>query len=80
MHKVRVEDRKEVCEDFKTIHQAKDAEATKIALEAFCEKWRKSYKKSHARLTGKPVFTNVLRLSQGDLAKHLLDEFNRVVQ
>ncbi|GED21021.1 hypothetical protein KGI01_27620 [Kurthia gibsonii] len=43
MHKVRVEDRKEVCEDFKTIHQAKDAEAAKEALETFCEKWGKSY-------------------------------------
>lgn len=32
MHKVRVEDRKEVCEDFKTIHQAQDAEAAVLAL------------------------------------------------
>ena len=38
MYKVRVEDRKEVCVDFKTIHQAKDAEVAKAALEAFCEK------------------------------------------
>ena len=45
MHKVRVEDRKEVCEDFKMIHQAKGAEAAKEALEMFCEKWGKSYKK-----------------------------------
>lgn len=31
MHKVRVEDRKEVCEDFKMIHQAKDAETATVA-------------------------------------------------
>lgn len=45
MHKVRVEDRKEVCEDFKMIHQAKDIEAAQLALQQFCDKWGKSYKK-----------------------------------
>lgn len=44
-HKVRVEDRQEICDDFKAIHQAKDGEAGQAALNAFCEKWRKQYKK-----------------------------------
>ena len=44
-HKVRVDDRQEICDDFKAIHQAKDGEAGQAALDAFCEKWRKSYKK-----------------------------------
>ncbi|MFD2618758.1 IS256 family transposase [Terrilactibacillus laevilacticus] len=44
-HKVRVGDRQEICEDFKTIHQAEDAESGQAALDAFCEKWKKSYSK-----------------------------------
>lgn len=44
-HKVRVEDRKEICEDFKKIHQAESSESGKAALDAFCEKWEKSYGK-----------------------------------
>lgn len=43
-HKVRVEDRREVCEAFKSIHHAKDDEAAQQALYTFCEKWGKSYK------------------------------------
>ncbi|EIT87062.1 transposase [Fictibacillus macauensis ZFHKF-1] len=35
----------EICEDFKTIHQACSDELAKEALETFCEKWTKSYKK-----------------------------------
>lgn len=51
MHKVRVEDRPEICEDFKTIHQAEDKESGQAALDAFCEKWKKSYSKVIKSLT-----------------------------
>jgi len=44
-HKVRVEDRKEICDDFKLIHQADDAASGQAALDAFCDKWKKSYSK-----------------------------------
>ncbi|MTT33365.1 IS256 family transposase, partial [Terrilactibacillus sp. BCM23-1] len=44
-HKVRVGDRQEICDDFKTIHQAEDAESGQAALDAFCEKWKKTYSK-----------------------------------
>ncbi|WP_141603792.1 IS256 family transposase [Terrilactibacillus laevilacticus] len=44
-HKVRVGDRQEICDDFKKIHQAEDAESGQAALDAFCEKWKKTYSK-----------------------------------
>ncbi len=44
-HKVRVEDRAEICEDFKTVYRADDQEDGQAALDAFCSKWNKSYPK-----------------------------------
>ncbi|MFD1927583.1 IS256 family transposase [Sporosarcina siberiensis] len=44
-HKVRVEDRAEICGDFKTIYRADDQEAGQVALDSFCSKWKKSYPK-----------------------------------
>jgi len=44
-HKVRVEDRSEVCEDFKTIYQADNKEADQDALDSFCSKWQQAYPK-----------------------------------
>lgn len=44
-HKVRVEDRTEICEDFKTVYRADDQEDGQAALDAFCSKWNKSYPK-----------------------------------
>ncbi|MES5955049.1 IS256 family transposase [Bacillus fungorum] len=44
-HKVRVEDRQEVCDDFKTVYKADCLESGQEALDAFCFKWKKSYPK-----------------------------------
>ena len=44
-HKVRVEDRAEICEDFKTVYRADNQEAGQVALDKFCSKWKKSYPK-----------------------------------
>ncbi len=44
-HKVRVEDRPEICEDFKTIYRSNDQESGQVALDQFCSKWQKSYPK-----------------------------------
>ncbi|WP_208559633.1 IS256 family transposase [Marinilactibacillus kalidii] len=43
--KVRVVDRKEICEDFKTIYQADSLEKAIEARRAFSQKWRTSYSK-----------------------------------
>ncbi len=44
-HKVRVSDRKEICEDLKTLYRADDKEKAVEALQAFIDKWKKSYSK-----------------------------------
>ncbi|GAQ19844.1 transposase [Oceanobacillus picturae] len=44
-HKVRVSDRKEICEDLKTLYRADDKEKAEKALQAFIDKWKKSYSK-----------------------------------
>lgn len=44
-HKVRVSDRKEICEDLKTLYRADDKEKVVEALQAFIDKWKKSYSK-----------------------------------
>ncbi|PEB54350.1 IS256 family transposase [Bacillus pseudomycoides] len=44
-HKVRVEDRQEVCDDFKNVYKADCLESGQEALDAFCSKWQKSYPK-----------------------------------
>uniref|UniRef100_UPI0038BB025D transposase n=1 Tax=Bacillus xiapuensis TaxID=2014075 RepID=UPI0038BB025D len=55
-HKVRIEDRQEIFEDFLTIHQATDAETAGQALDTFCDKWGKSYKKVTQSLLENPIF------------------------
>lgn len=42
-HKVRVQDRKEICEDFKTVYQAASKEEALEERSAFCDKWKGSY-------------------------------------
>lgn len=44
-HKVRVEDRQEICDDFKTIYKAANKEAGQLALKDFYSKWQKAYPK-----------------------------------
>ncbi|EMW5431875.1 transposase, partial [Enterococcus faecium] len=44
-HKVRVDDPKEVCDDFKMVYQASSKKAALEARGAFAEKWKTSYPK-----------------------------------
>ena len=44
MSKVRVKDRKQICEDFKDIYQTRDKMTAQNKLENFKEKWGKNYK------------------------------------
>lgn len=44
-HKVRVEDRQEVCDDFKNVYKADCLESGQEAFDTFCSKWQKSYPK-----------------------------------
>ena len=42
-HKVRIKDRKEICDDFKTIYQATSKEEASEQVAFMVEKWRKQY-------------------------------------
>ena len=42
-HKVRIKDRKEICDDFKTIYQASSKEEASEQVAFMVEKWRKQY-------------------------------------
>ncbi|SCL94784.1 Mutator family transposase [Bacillus cytotoxicus] len=44
-HKVLVENRQAVCDDFKTVYKADCLESGREALDAFCLKWQKAYPK-----------------------------------
>jgi len=42
-HKVRVKDRKEICDDFKTIYQAASKEEAIVQIAFMTDKWKKQY-------------------------------------
>ncbi|AWC45245.1 transposase [Bacillus cytotoxicus] len=44
-HKVRVEDRQEVCQNFKTVYTAYCLKSGQEVFDAFCFKWQTSYPK-----------------------------------
>lgn len=44
-HKVRVKDRKEICDDFKAVYQANSKEEANTFLSCMIEKWKKNYPK-----------------------------------
>ncbi|KWY76203.1 transposase, partial [Enterococcus faecium] len=44
-HKVRVKDRKEICDDFKAVYQANSKEEANTFLSSMIEKWKKNYPK-----------------------------------
>ncbi|WP_338356791.1 transposase, partial [Enterococcus faecium] len=44
-HKVRVKDRKEICDDFKAVYQDNSKEEANTFLSGMIEKWKKKYTK-----------------------------------
>lgn len=44
-HKIRVSDRKEVCDDFKLVYSSPNAQAAREAINVFVDKWCKKYPK-----------------------------------
>ncbi|MBO2944459.1 IS256 family transposase [Paenibacillus sp. F411] len=57
-HKVRVTDRLEICNDFKTVYRAENEEQGKTALDELCTKWKSSYPKVVKSLQENPyIFT-----------------------
>lgn len=83
-HKVRVEDRQEICEDFKTIHQATDAESAQTALQTFCDKWGKSYKKVTQGLLENPYLLTFYQFPKdiwrSIYSTNLIESFNKQIK
>lgn len=83
-HKVRVEDRADICEDFKAIYRAENLEGGQEALNAFCLKWQKAY----PRVT-KPIAENPYLLTFYSFPKciwrsiystNLIESFNKQIK
>ena len=83
-HKVRVEDREEICDDFKTIYQAKGKEAAKEALDMFCAKWKKAYPKVTKSLLENPyllTFYNFPKaIWRSIYSTNLIESFNKQIK
>lgn len=57
-HKVRVTDRLEICEDFKSVYRSENREMGENALEDFVKKWKSAYPKVTKSLIENPyIFT-----------------------
>lgn len=83
-HKVRVEDRQAICDDFKTIYKAASKEKGQKALDTFCDTWKKAYPKVVNSLTD-----NAFLLTFYDFPKdiwrsiystNLIESFNKQIK
>ena len=83
-HKVRVADRAEICEDFKSIYQSNNREMAEKALDEFESKWKSSYPKVTKSLVENPYlltfysFPKPIRRSL--YSTNLIESFNKKVK
>lgn len=83
-HKVRVYDRAEICNDFKTVYRAKDEQAGREALERFCDKWRSAYPKATKALLENPYILTFYSFPQAIwksiYSTNLIESFNKQIK
>ncbi|UOR10444.1 IS256 family transposase [Halobacillus amylolyticus] len=83
-HKVRVSDRKEICEDLKTLYRADNKEKAEEAMEAFIEKWKKSYAKVTQSLSdNQDLFTFYdfpKSIRKSIYSTNLIESFNKKIK
>ncbi|MBP2898795.1 IS256 family transposase [Escherichia coli] len=83
-HKVRVSDRAEICDDFKTIYRAKDEQAGREALERFCDKWKTAYPKATKALVENPYIFTFYSFPQSIwrsiYSTNLIESFNKQIK
>lgn len=83
-HRVRVSDRKEIFEDLKFLYRATDKAEAEQALDAFIEKWKKSYAKVTQSLKANPDlftfydFPEAIRRSI--YSTNLIESFNKRIK
>ncbi|AHI56122.1 IS256 family transposase [Listeria ivanovii] len=83
-HKVRVKDRKEICDDFKAVYQARSKEEANTFLYRMIEKWRKAYPKvtqslieNQNLLTSYEIPTSICR---SIYSTNLIESFNKQIK
>lgn len=83
-HKVRVADRPEICEDFKSVYRAESRKLGEEALKAFVEKWKTAYPKVTRSLESNPfIFTFYdfpKSIWRSIYSTNLIESFNKKVK
>ncbi|MNJ39163.1 Transposase, Mutator family [compost metagenome] len=83
-HKVRVSDRSEICDDFKSVYRAENENAGKNALQTFCNKWRAAYPKVVKSLQENPhIFTFYSfpeSIRKSIYSTNLIESFNKQIK
>src|SRR5690606_8558644 len=83
-HKLRVADRKEICDDFKSVYRAESREQGEEALKAFVEKWKSTYPKVTKSLEANPfIFTFydfAKSIWRSIYSTNLIESFNKKVK
>ena len=83
-HKVRVSDRKDICEDFKSVYRADDEESGREAFQAFCDKWTSKYPKVTSSLQGNPYiftfFSFPRSIWRSIYSTNLIESFNKQIK
>ncbi|GAE94738.1 mobile element protein [Gracilibacillus boraciitolerans JCM 21714] len=83
-HKVRVTDRKEILDDFKSVYRAENRELGEKALKAFVDKWKTAYPKVTKSLEANPyIFTFYdfpKSIWRSIYSTNLIESFNKKVK
>lgn len=83
-HKVRVADRAEICDDFKSVYRAESRTSGEKALRAFVDKWKKTYPKVTQSLVSNPyIFTFYefpKSIWRSIYSTNLIESFNKKVK
>lgn len=83
-HKVRVTDRKEILDDFKSVYRAESREQGEEALTAFVDKWKTAYPKVTKSLEANPfifTFYNFPKsIWRSIYSTNLIESFNKKVK
>lgn len=83
-HKVRVSDRQEVCDDFKTVYRAENLEMAQKALQDFVIKWKAIYPKVTKSLAENPYsltfYSFPKSIWRSIYSTNLIESFNKQIK
>ncbi|TKL80954.1 IS256 family transposase, partial [Enterococcus faecium] len=81
-HKVRVKDRKEICDDFKAVYQASSKEEANTFLGSMIEKWQKTYPKvTQSLIKNQDLLTFYeFPLRRSIYSTNLIESFNKQIK